>query len=96
MVATLVASNAMIGLSKLRYTAIVSHEESTTCFAVILVLLAFGYVSFVDTLIIVYQNCRDIKAIRTRHTIFAIVAWDGGVLLDKFARLVEKLLLLFA
>ena len=77
------ALNAMVGLAKLWHTAVVTNKEGTTCFLVVLCLLAFRNISGVDTFVIVNKDGRNVEAIGARHTIFAVVAIDGGIALDE-------------
>ena len=59
---TLVASDAMTGLSQFRYTAVVAYKESASCFFVVFTCLALRNIPFVDTLVIVQQDGRDVQA----------------------------------
>ena len=90
----LVASYAVVGLAQLGYGAVVAHEEGATHLGITFVLAALGDVAFVDTLVVVEQDGRDIEAIGTGHTVLTVVAGDGGVLGDELGRIVEKLVLL--
>ena len=79
----LAALDAMVCLTELGNTTIVADEEGTTSLLVVLCLLTFRYISGVDTFVIVNKDGRNVKAIGARHTIFAVVAIDGGIALDE-------------
>jgi hypothetical protein len=48
----LVATDAMVGLSQLRHATVIANEEGTTGLAIVLVLLALGYIALVDALVV--------------------------------------------
>ena len=48
----LIATYAMAGLAKFRHTAVETYKKCLPGFAVILRLLALGYIALVDTLVI--------------------------------------------
>jgi hypothetical protein len=89
MVPALATTYAMVGLTQLLHISVVTHKECTTGLAIVFVLTALGYIAFVDTLVVVQQYGWDVKTIGTWHTILAIVAWDGGILLYKLGRIKE-------
>lgn len=77
---TLVASDAMTGLSQFRYTAVVAYKESASCFFVVFTCLALRNIPFVDTLVVMYENGRNIDAVWTGHAIFTVITGDGRIL----------------
>ena len=77
--AAFVASYAVVGLSQLGYRAVVSYEEGAACFAVVGVLRGERHPAFVDALVEVYEYAGNVEPVGARHTVFAVVAGDGGV-----------------
>ena len=73
----LIATGTMVGLAEFRHTAVVTYQIGTTGFAVLLVLRIIYDISFVQAFVVMQKNSRNIDAIRTGHTIFAIVAGNG-------------------
>ena len=71
---TLVASDAVTGLTESWHTAVVAYQKCLTGFALILGLRIFRNVSFVHTFVIVEQYSRNVETIWTWHAVFAVVA----------------------
>ena len=69
MYGALSAVYTVVGLTKTRYTAIITHKESLPCAAVILILQTFGNIALVDALVIVRKDSGNVDAVRTRHAI---------------------------
>jgi hypothetical protein len=51
----LVATDAVVGLSQLRHATVIANEEGTTGLAIVLVLLALGYITLVYTFVVVKE-----------------------------------------
>ena len=62
---------------------LVSKQIRSSGLAVVVGFLVGSYETFIHTFIVMQQNGRDVKAIRARHAVFAVVAWDSGVSLQQ-------------
>ena len=87
---TLSAVYAMISLTKRRNRAVVADEVYPAGLLVVLRFLALRYVTLVHALVVVGEDAWDVNTVRTRHTIFAIVARHGRVAHDKVCRFALK------
>ena len=88
--ATLVAPDAMAGLTEFRHVAVITYKVGATGTAVVLVLRAFGNVSFVQAFVVVQQDGRDVYPVGARHTILTVVARDGVELHHAVGRLLQE------
>lgn len=75
--------DAVVCLTEARHAAVIANQEGTPCLLIVLCLLAFWNIALVDTFIIVYENAWDVEAIGAGHTVFAVIAVDGGIALDE-------------
>ena len=78
----LAATGATVGLAETGNTAVIAYQEGAACLAVILVLAVLRHVALVDAAVVVQQDGWNIQPIGARHTVFAVVARHGGVLLS--------------
>ena len=76
---TLVAVDAVVGLSQFGNRTVVTDEDCAARFAVVGILRGKGHSSFVDALVEVAEYSGNVKSIGTRHAIFAGGAGDSGV-----------------
>ena len=86
----LATSGAMACLTELRYGTVVSDEEGSSVFAILRVLTVHRHAVFVHTLVEVGEDSRNIDAIRTRHAILAIVAWDERIAHELLSGRIEE------
>ena len=85
----------MIRLAEFRYTAVVPDQISPASFAVVFILSALRDIPLVHTFIIMKQNSRNIDTVRTRHTVFAVVTWDGRILHHQVGGVEQETVFLF-
>ena len=71
-----VASDAMVRLAQFRDTPVIAYQIGPTCLAVIFIQHTLRDIAFVQAFVVMEQDGRNIETIRTRHTIFAVVARD--------------------
>ena len=80
---TLAALDTMAGLSQFRNTPVVAYQESTASPAVVWVLLALvGQITLLDTPVVMGKYGRDIKSLRARHTLVALITGNGIQVVD--------------
>ena len=91
----MVATSTMIRLAEFRYTAVVPDQISPASFAVVFILSALRDIPLVHTFIIMKQNSRNIDTVRTRHTVFAVVTWDGRILHHQVGGVEQETVFLF-
>lgn len=70
------ASDTMIGLSEFLDTPVKTHEISPTVFGIFRILQIAVDVTFIDALVVMRKRCRDVDAVRARHTVLAASARD--------------------
>ena len=85
----------MIRLAEFRYTAVVPDQISPASFAIVFILSALRDIPLVHTFIIMKQNSRNIDTVRTRHTVFAVVTWDGRILHHQVGGVEQETVFLF-
>ena len=71
---TLAAAYAMVSLTHFGYCAVVAYEICPTSATIIFVLHVVGNVSFVKTLVVVMEYCRNVDAVWTWHAIVTFIA----------------------
>ena len=86
----LTAVYAMVSLTKRRYGAVVADEVDATSLLIVLRLLALRHITLVHAFVIVGKDARNVNAVRTRHTVFAVVTRHGRIADDKVCRLALK------
>ena len=86
-------TDAVACLTQLRNTPVVPYQKRTARLPIILILPAFGYVSFVHTFIIMQQYPRNINAIRTRHTILTVVTRHGRIFHNQLGGFFQELII---
>jgi hypothetical protein len=87
---TLVAADATCSLSQLRDCSVVAYQICPAGLLVILIGDTFGYLALVDTFVIVQKYSWNIDSVWTRHTIFAVIAWDCRIFLHQFGSFLEE------
>jgi hypothetical protein len=87
---TLVAADATCSLSQLRDCSVVAYQICPAGLLVILIGDTFGYLALVDTFVIVQKYSWNIDSVWTRHTIFAVIAWDCRIFLHQFGCFLEE------
>ena len=70
----LTTTYTMVGLADSRDSAVVAYEICPTSATIIFVLHVVGNVSFVKTLVVVMEYCRDVDAVWTWHAIVTFIA----------------------
>ena len=71
---TLAAAYAMVSLTHFGYCAVVAYEICPTSATIIFVLHVVGNVSFVKTLVVVMEYCRNVDAVWTWHAIVTFIS----------------------
>ena len=91
MAQTLSAVDTMVRLTQLRHSTVVTNQKGASHFPVSGILPAFWHITFIHALVVVQQYGRNVYTIGTWHTIFAVIARYGGILLYKFCRVEEEI-----
>ena len=81
---------AMVGLTELGHRTVVTNEEGSTKFPIVRLHGADGHAVFVDAFVEMQKDAGNVDAIRTRHTILAIVAWDERIADKLLSRRIQK------
>ena len=71
---TLATAYAVVGLTIAWHRAVKADEEVATMLAIVGVANSLWQETFVLALVVMNENARDVNAVRTRHTVFAVVA----------------------
>ena len=87
---TLVTADAACCLSQLRYCSIVAYQICPAGLLVILIGDTLGHFTFIDAFVVVKEDSRNIDSVWTRHTIFAVIAWDCRIFLHQFGSFLEE------
>lgn len=88
--ATLVAAYAVTCLTQFRHASVIAHEERTASTAEILVLNARRDITLVEALVVMKQNRRNVKSVRTRHAILAVVTRNRVILHHLGCRILQE------
>lgn len=82
--------DAMVGLPQARHRTVVPHQKGAPCLPVGAVARRRGHPSFVDALVEVEQNARDVEPVGAGHAVLAVVARNGRVAQQCLRRLFEE------
>ena len=66
---TFATAYAMARLAQFRHTAVVAYEVDATRSSIVAIVAAIDHISFVQALIVVRKNCRNVDAVSTWHTV---------------------------
>ena len=86
----LAATDAMVGLTKLRYAPVVPDKKSPTLLGIFRVFCRAGHVALVYTFVVMREYPWNVNTVRAWHAIFAIVAGDGVLVIYLFGNIVFK------
>ena len=87
---TCVASYASVCLAKFRYSSIIADQICPSGFSVVFILAAACNFSGIHALVVVQEDGRDVDAVWAWHTVFAVVAWNGRVVLHQFGSFLQE------
>ena len=88
MLHTLAATDAMACLTQLRHSPVISYQENSSSLSIFRIIGSLGHVAFVDAFVVMKQHPGNIYPVRAWHTVFAIVAGDGGIRDDESGRII--------